>query len=80
MIPDRIVRRDLAGFAVTFNEPIHGLVYKECHFPEIVNERDQQVDIPSYPAVNGRKKVICSWTSAATLRTAGSRPVPWIST
>ena len=30
-----------AGFAVTFNEPIHGLVCKEGHFPEIVNERDR---------------------------------------
>ena len=40
-ITGRIVRRDLAGFAVTFNEPIHGLACKEGHFPEIVNERDR---------------------------------------
>ena len=40
-VTGRIVRRDLAGFAVTFNEPIHGLVCKEGHFPEIVNERDR---------------------------------------
>jgi hypothetical protein len=40
-VTDRIVCRDLAGFAVTFNEPIHGLVCKEGHFPEIVNERDR---------------------------------------
>ena len=37
----RIVRRDLAEYAVTLNEPIHGLVCKEGHFPEIVNERDR---------------------------------------
>ena len=40
-VTGRIVRRDLAGFAVTFNEPIHGLVCKEGHFPEIVIERDR---------------------------------------
>ena len=40
-ITGRIVRRDLAGLAVTFNEPIHGLVCKECHFTEIVHERDR---------------------------------------
>ena len=40
-VTGRIVCRDLAGFAVTFNEPIDGLVCKEGHFPEIVNERDR---------------------------------------
>ena len=42
----------------------------------VCSDSDQQGDVPSYPAVNGRKKVICSWTSVATLKTAGSRPVP----
>ena len=42
----------------------------------VCSDSDQQGDVPSYPAVNGRKKVICSWTSVATLKTAGFRPVP----
>jgi Tfp pilus assembly protein PilZ len=37
----RVVRRDPDGFAVTFNEAIHGLVCKEGHFPEIVHEGDR---------------------------------------
>jgi hypothetical protein len=40
-VTGRIVRRDIAGFAVTFDEPIHGLICKEGHFPEIVHERDR---------------------------------------
>jgi hypothetical protein len=38
-VSGRIVRRDLTGFAVTFNEPIHGLICKEGYFPEIVDNR-----------------------------------------
>ena len=40
-VPGRVVRRDPHGFAVTFNEPIHGLICKEGHFPEIVHESDR---------------------------------------
>jgi Tfp pilus assembly protein PilZ len=37
----RVVRRDPDGIAVTFNEPIEGLICKEGHFPEIVHESDR---------------------------------------
>ncbi len=37
-ISGRIVRKDQNGFAVTFNEPIHGLVCKEGQLPTIVHE------------------------------------------
>jgi len=37
----RVVRIDLDGIAVTFNEAIEGPVCKEGHFPEIVNEADR---------------------------------------
>jgi len=37
----RIVRIDPVGFAVTFSQPIHGLICKEGHFPEIVHESDR---------------------------------------
>lgn len=36
-----VSRIDLIGFAVTFNEPINGLVCEEGHFPEIVHEGDR---------------------------------------
>ena len=36
-----IVRRNLNGFVVTFNNPIEGLICKEGHFPEIVHETDR---------------------------------------
>lgn len=38
----RVVRRDPDGIAVTFNEPIEGLVCKEGHFPEIVHEGNRK--------------------------------------
>jgi Tfp pilus assembly protein PilZ len=34
----RVVRRDPVGFAITFNEPIHGLICEEGQFPKIVRE------------------------------------------
>jgi len=40
-ITGRVVRRDAAGVAVTFNEAIQGLLCKEGHFPEIVHEGDR---------------------------------------
>ncbi|BBO73879.1 hypothetical protein DSCW_12960 [Desulfosarcina widdelii] len=40
-VAGRVVRIDPCGFAVTFNEPIHGLICKEGHFPEIIHERDR---------------------------------------
>jgi len=40
-VSGRVVRIDSCGFAVTFNEPIHGLICKEGQFPEIVHERDR---------------------------------------
>jgi Tfp pilus assembly protein PilZ len=40
-IAGRVVRRDPCGFAVTFNEPIHGLICKEGQFPKIVHESDR---------------------------------------
>lgn len=40
-VSGRIVRRDSYGYAVTFHEPIHGLICKEGHFPEIVHEGDR---------------------------------------
>jgi hypothetical protein len=40
-VSGRIVRRDLNGFAVTFREPIHGLICKDGRLPEIVHENDR---------------------------------------
>lgn len=40
-VSGRVVRRDPNGFAVTFSEPIHGLLCKQGHFPEIVHEGDR---------------------------------------
>jgi predicted RNA-binding protein YlqC (UPF0109 family) len=37
-VPGRVVRMDPSGFAVTFSEPVAGLVRKEGHFPEIIGE------------------------------------------
>ena len=34
----KVVRNDHDGFAVTFDEPIKGLICKEGHLPEIVHE------------------------------------------
>ena len=39
--PGRVVRIDPDGFAVTFTEPVSGLICKEGHFPEIVYESDR---------------------------------------
>ena len=36
-VKGRIVRKDPIGFAVTLNEPIHGLVCKDGQLPEIVH-------------------------------------------
>ena len=36
-----VSRIDPMGFAVTFNEPINGLICEEGHFPEIVHEGDR---------------------------------------
>lgn len=41
-VAGRVVRNDGIGFAVTFNEPIHGLICKAGHFPEIVNEDTEE--------------------------------------
>jgi len=40
-VTGRVVRIDACGFAITFNEPIHGLTCKEGQFPEIVHERNR---------------------------------------
>jgi Tfp pilus assembly protein PilZ len=37
----KVVRSDPVGFAVTFSEPIHGLICKEGQFPKIVHEGDR---------------------------------------
>ena len=40
-ISGKVVRNDQDGFAVTFDEPIDGLICKEGHLPEIVHEDDR---------------------------------------
>ncbi|MDX2490940.1 MAG: PilZ domain-containing protein [Desulfosarcina sp.] len=40
-VSGKVVRNDQDGFAVTFDEPIDGLICKEGHLPEIVNEGDR---------------------------------------
>ena len=40
-VTGRVVRKDPVGFAVTFDEPIHGLICKEGQFPEILHEADR---------------------------------------
>ncbi len=40
-IEGRVTRRDPDGFAVTFNEPIKGLVCEDGRLPEIVHESDR---------------------------------------
>jgi hypothetical protein len=40
-VSGRVVRRDSDGFAVTFSEPIRGLICKEGHFPQIFHEDDR---------------------------------------
>ena len=37
----RVVRIDPSGFAVTFTEPVPGLICREGHFPEIFHEGDR---------------------------------------
>ena len=37
----KVVRNDQDGFAVTFDEPIDGLICKDGHLPEIVHEGDR---------------------------------------
>ena len=37
----KVVRNDHNGFAVTFDEPLDGLICKKGHFPEIVHEGDR---------------------------------------
>ena len=37
----RVVRIDPNGFAVTFTEPVPGLICREGHFPEIFHEGDR---------------------------------------
>ncbi len=40
-VSGKVVRNDQDGFAVTFDEPIDGLICKEGHLPEIVHEDDR---------------------------------------
>jgi len=40
-VSGKVVRTDPGGFAVTFDEPIDGLICKKGHFPEIVHEGDR---------------------------------------
>ena len=40
-VSGRVVRRDSDGFAVTFSEPIHGLICKKGHFPQIFHDDDR---------------------------------------
>ena len=39
-VSGKILRNDHDGFAVSFDRPIQGLVCKDGHLPEIVNEGD----------------------------------------
>ena len=38
-----VVRIDSTGFAVTFNDPIHGLISRNGEFPKIVHETDRSL-------------------------------------
>ena len=38
----KVVRNDHDGFAVTFNEPIQGLICNDGHLPEIVHETERE--------------------------------------
>ena len=40
-VSGKVVRNDHDGFAVTFDEPIQGLICKDGHLPEIVHESDR---------------------------------------
>lgn len=40
----QVTRRNNKGFAVSFNQPIAGLICKEGHLPEIVHEIDRARD------------------------------------
>lgn len=39
-VSGKVVRNDHGGFAVSFDRPIQGLICKDGHLPEIVNEGD----------------------------------------
>lgn len=40
----KVVRIDRNGFAVSFDEPIQGLICKDGHLPEIVHESDRSTE------------------------------------
>jgi Tfp pilus assembly protein PilZ len=40
-VSGKVVRNEGDGFAVTFDEPIHGLICKEGQLPEIVHEGER---------------------------------------
>ena len=40
-VTGKVVRNDHDGFAVTFDEPIPGLIVKDGHLPNIVHESDR---------------------------------------
>jgi Tfp pilus assembly protein PilZ len=40
-VSGKVVRSEPVGFAVTFSEPIHGLICKEGQFPKIIHEGDR---------------------------------------
>jgi hypothetical protein len=43
-VSGKVVRLDRDGFAVSFDNPIDGLICKEGHFPEIVHEGDRSTE------------------------------------
>ena len=38
----KVIRNESDGFAISFDEPIQGLMCKEGYFPEIVQQSDQK--------------------------------------
>jgi len=40
----KVIRIDRNGFAVSFDEPIQGLICKDGHLPEIVHESDRSTE------------------------------------
>jgi hypothetical protein len=40
-VSGKVIRNESNGFAVSFDNPIQGLICKKGHLPEIVHERDR---------------------------------------
>lgn len=52
-VPGRVVRIDPDGFAVTFTQAVPGLVRKEGHFPEIVQNEVVNTCDPVFNRLEG---------------------------